>query len=289
MSGLKARPTSIKIFLADGTPDGVRVIDKSNWTGKAIVAGRSQLAQALKRDELNGPGVYILIGPGDGIAPRHYIGESDALNVRLKQHRSKEFWTQFIAFTSTNDGLNKANIRYLETRLIALAREANQWEVENGPALEEPVLSEPDRYDAEWFLEEMLQIYPILGVDAFESASKETSVVDNGEELFLSERKADARGRETADGFVVYEGSKARATEVKSIHRYIHDLRAELLERNVLKQSGSNLVFTQDYRFTSPSLAAGVLVGASANGRIAWKDAKGVTLKVLQDGRGEEG
>lgn len=36
------RPTSIRIFLADGTPEGVRVISKSNWTGQAVVASRSR-------------------------------------------------------------------------------------------------------------------------------------------------------------------------------------------------------------------------------------------------------
>jgi hypothetical protein len=30
----------------------------------------------------------------------------------------------------------------------------------------EPNLSEPDVADAEWFLDEMLTIYPVLGVDA---------------------------------------------------------------------------------------------------------------------------
>ncbi len=55
-------PTSIKIFLATGTPDGIRVVEKSNWTGKADVAGRFQLNDALKRPEL--------AGPGEGIAGR---------------------------------------------------------------------------------------------------------------------------------------------------------------------------------------------------------------------------
>lgn len=110
MTTTSPRPTSIRIFLATGTPDGIRLVEKSNWTGKAVVAGRSQLKDALKRPELSGPGVYILTGPGSGIARRIYIGESDALSTRLNQHHSREFWTQFVAFSSTNEGLNKASV-----------------------------------------------------------------------------------------------------------------------------------------------------------------------------------
>jgi len=33
-----ARPTSIRLFLADGRPDGLRLVEKSNWTGLALVS-----------------------------------------------------------------------------------------------------------------------------------------------------------------------------------------------------------------------------------------------------------
>jgi len=38
----------------------------------------------------------------------------------------------------------------------------------------------------------------------------------------------------------------------------------------------------QDYTFDSPSTAAGVLLGRSANGRELWKDETGRTLKENQ-------
>lgn len=293
MSTSAPRPTSIRIFLADGVPDGLRVVEKSNWTGRAVVASRSQIDRALARDELAQPGIYVLTGVSDEGAPRVYVGEADALRDRIKQHvAGKEFWTRLVAFSSTNEGLNKAHVRYLESRLIGLAREANQWEVENGTQPAPPPLSEADRADAEWFLAEMLVIFPLLGIDAFEAASDQTrtpaaSVESTAPELFLRERGADARGREVADGFVVLKGSRARASEVESIHEYLSDLRKQLLGRGVLTAEGDVLVFTQDFRFSSPSTAAGVLVGGSANGRRAWKDRRGITLKAMQQVRAE--
>jgi len=37
------------------------------------------------------------------------------------------------------------------------------------------------------------------------------------------------------------------------------------------------------YLFASPSLAAGVMLGRPANGRVEWKAADGRTLKDIQD------
>lgn len=278
------RPTSIRIFLADGSPDGIRIIEKSNWTGRAVVASRTQLPEALERDELTRPGVYVLAGSSDEGDPRLYVGEADVLGQRLRSHAvKKDFWTWFVAFTSTDESLNKAYVRYLEARLITLARTANQWTVENSASPGEPPLSEADRADAEWFLDEMLVIYPILGIDAFEIAAQEPSPAQAADELLLDQRGAQGRGRETRDGFVVLAGSRARADEVPSARPWLRELRHQLTERGVLQAEDGHLVFAQDFRFPSPSRAAAVLVGGAANGRKAWKTTDGTTLRELQE------
>ena len=95
--------TSIRIYLADGTPDGLRIVEKSNWTGIAVVCSRSQYPKVRNRDEFSGPGVYVLIGPPVDPSPKPvlYIGESDVIRKRLDQHaRTKDFWTSLIAFTA---------------------------------------------------------------------------------------------------------------------------------------------------------------------------------------------
>jgi len=268
------RPTSIRIFLADGVPDGLRVVEKSNWTGRAVVASRAQVAGAFERTELAQPGVYVLTGVTDDGEPRLYVGEADVLRDRLKSHShvgGKDFWTRFVAFTSTNEGLNKAHVRYLESRLVALAKTANQWSIENNTVPAPPPLSEADKADAEWFLHEMLVIFPLLGIDAFEEAAtqarSDARAGEDAELLTLTKRGVTATGREVGDGFIVFKGSRARYTEVPSIHDWLRSLRQQLLERQVLVQEGTAYVFTQDYRFNSPSAAAGVVMGSNANGR----------------------
>ena len=291
MSVTQPRPTSIRIFLADGVPDGLRIVEKSNWTGRAVVASRSQSTSAFERQELTQPGIYVLTGLTDDGAPRLYVGEADVLRDRLKQHvAGKDFWTRFVAFTSTNEGLNKAHVRYLESRLVGLAKAANQWGLDNGTVPAPPPLSEADIADAEWFLQEMLVIFPLLGIDAFEDAATQarggSRASSDSETLYLNERGAKGTGREVGDGFIVFSGSRARVTEVPSIHEYLHDLRRQLQDRGVLADDGDAWVFAQDFRFGSPSTAAGVLVGGNANGRRSWKDERGRSLKQLQSERG---
>lgn len=53
--------------------------------------------------------------------------------------------------------------------------------------------------------------------------------------------------------------------------------------RKVLVADGVCLRLVQDYLFASPSLAAGVMLGRPANGRVEWRTTDGRTLKDIQD------
>ena len=54
---------TIRIFLVDGVPGGTLTAEIINWSGKIIVAPRSQLAELGKRDEAVRTGAYCLVGP----------------------------------------------------------------------------------------------------------------------------------------------------------------------------------------------------------------------------------
>ena len=60
-------------------------------------------------------------------------------------------------------------------------------------------------------------------------------------------------------------------------------VRKHLLDQQLLVPDGGSLRLARDYTFSSPSLAAGVMLGRSANGRIEWKDQHGRTLKGIQE------
>jgi hypothetical protein len=275
--------TSIRIFLVDGDPDGFRIVEKSNWSGQALVVSRSQYPEVRARKEFDSPGVYALLAPAgeDDAKPRIYVGEADTLRPRLDHHlKTKDFWTRLIAFSSKDLNLNKAHIRYLESRLVGLANQAKTWTVENGNVPQPSNLSEPDIAEAEGFLREMLVIYPVLGVDAFDVPRKKVT----GELTYKIEGPDTAgEGREEHDGFVVLEGALGRIEEMASYHKSLSAMRSSLLDEGVLLAIDGRLRLTQDYKFSSPSTAAAVLLGRNANGRIEWKTEAGKTLKEIQE------
>lgn len=95
-----------------------------------------------------------------------------------------------------------------------------------------------------------------------------------------------ARGYESTQGFVVKVGSQAAGQVAPSMAEHLPGMlakRQELIDSGVLAQHGSDYSFTQNYTFSSPSTAACVVLGRSANGRKEWKDAQGRALKELQE------
>jgi hypothetical protein len=47
-----SKPYSIKIFLPGGDPDGVRLIEKSTWSGAGLMIPRALFAEGRQRKEL---------------------------------------------------------------------------------------------------------------------------------------------------------------------------------------------------------------------------------------------
>ena len=285
---MTSTPFSLRIFVADGDPDGLRIVDKSNWIGKALMFPRALLPQVKARPELAQTGVYLLLGPRpDGEGDMLYVGEGDPILPRLQDHQAKkDFWTRAIGFTTTTAGqLNKAHVQFLESRLIALARAAKRLPLDNANQPAEPSLSEADRADMEVFLGHMLGMLPVLGVHAFEKAPK-APAAKAGPVLTCKGKGVQATGYEASQGFVVRAGSQAVLDTVPSMALHVRgmfDLRQELIGNGVLGLQGGLYQFTQDYSFSSPSTAAAVVLGRSANGRIEWRAADGRTLKELQE------
>ena len=278
---------SVRIFIPSGNPDGLRIIEKSNWIGQGLFFPRALFAEARQRDELKRTGVYVLWGPGEsGQLLQIYVGEGDSVLSRLDQHaKQKDFWTHAVVFSSKDQTLNKAHVKYLEARLVQFAADAKRAELDNGNIPQLSTLSEADKADAEAFLQNMLLCLPILGLNLFEKAKAPGK---KSRDLILKSKGVEARGQDTAEGFVVRAGSLAVKEDVPSIHDNLKQLRRTLLGQGVFVDEGTHYRLTQDYTFNSPSTAASVLLGRSANGRTEWKDAQGRTLKDIQEAESGE-
>jgi hypothetical protein len=220
---------SVRIFVPSGEPEGLRLVEKSNWTGQGLVFPRSLFPEVRKRLEMNRTGVYVLWGPGDsGQLPRVYVGEGDTLLPRMDNHaRNKDFWTHAVVFISKDQNLNKAHVQYLESRLVELLAAAKRCELDNGNAPQKPALSEADAADAEAFLADLLLCLPVLGVTFFEKPNASGTPLRT---LALRGRGIEAHGFEGPAGFIVKAGSRAAKQEVPSMHPYLAALRADLVK-----------------------------------------------------------
>jgi hypothetical protein len=276
---------TIKLFLPLADAKSLRTAEISNWTGKAIAAPRTELDALLAREELDRAGVYILSGNDPTTNnPRAYIGEAEVIRERLKQHKAKEFWVSAIVFVSKDESLTKAHIRYLESRLLVEAAQIGRFTLEQNQATGSK-LPESDREDMEVFLTGIRQLLPVLGSDILAPIAQPTSKSKPGGMLFCRLKGAEARGQRTPNGFVVFRGSTAVLEDRPSAQSYPYVLtqRKELIANGTLIEKDGFFVFTKDSEFSSPSAAAAVIHGGSANGLTAWKNEDGKSLKRLDE------
>jgi hypothetical protein len=276
---------TIKLFLPRGDAKSLRTAEISNWTGKAVAAPRTELDELLAREELDKAGVYILTG-NDPLtnAPRAYIGEAEVIRERLKQHKTKEFWVSAIVFVSKDENLTKAHVRYLENRLLAEAAQINRFTLEQNQAGGSK-LPESDREDMEVFLARIRQLLPVLGSDILAPIVQPAANAQPGGVLYCRIKGAEGRGQRTSNGFVIFHGSTAVLEERPSAENYPYVMaqRKQLIAEGVLTEKDGFLVFARDAEFSSPSAAAAVIHGGSANGLIAWKTEGGKSLKQLDE------
>jgi hypothetical protein len=279
---------SIRLFLVDGTPNGLLTAEIMNWTGHVLTGPRSKLAELVQRPECARTGVYFLIGPDpdDSLRTRVYIGESDDVAQRLKQHNrpevqgGKDFWERVCLVTSKDQNLTKAHVKYLESLLIGIAGNLGRCELANGTAHEYINLPESDRADMAFFLEQIRTVLPVLGFDFLRELTKPSAPIAASTAtpvtrsprfaLEVPRHRLNAQGQEIDGEFFVLKGSRARAEWIGTERGY-QGLFKQLVDEGVLvSEGGEHLTFTDDYAFNSPSAAAAVVCGRSANGRTAW-------------------
>lgn len=276
---------TIKLFIPRGDAKSLRTAEISNWTGKAVAAPRTELDELLAREELEKAGIYILTGSDPTTnAPRAYIGEAEVIRERLRQHKSKEFWISAIVFVSKDENLTKAHVRYLESRLLSEAARVNRFRLEQNQSGGSK-LPESDREDMEVFLSRIRQLLPVLGSDILSPISQPDTTAQRGGVLHCRMKGAEGRGLRTQNGFVVFSGSTAVLEERPSMGKYPYVMaqRKQLIAEGALTEKEGFLLFTKDTEFSSPSAAAAVIHGGSANGLIAWKTEDGRSLKQLDE------
>jgi hypothetical protein len=274
---------TIKIFLIDGEPNGRMNCEISNWSGKAYKIPRIKVKDCGDRPDLNNTGIYLLFGKDEEKKDQVYIGEAEIILKRIVQQlNAKDFWNEAIVFISKDENLNKAHIKYLENRLYEIAMGAKRYKIDNSINPTQSSISEADKAEMEEFIEYIKILVNTLGHKVFEEKREEKTLKKEDFFVLKGSREAFGQGVSTSEGFVVFKNSKASLTLVNSMPSGFARIRQKLIDEKILIKREDYFELSEDYIFSSPSTAAAVLLGRSANGLLEWKNSEGKTLKDFE-------
>jgi excinuclease UvrABC nuclease subunit len=282
---------TIKLFLIDREPNGRMSCELSNWTGKAFKIPRKQVKQCSDRIELQSTGVYLLLGKSENTesSTQLYIGEAEIIYKRLNEHlSSKDFWNEVICFVSKDENLNKAHIKYIENRLHEIANIVDRSEILNGNIPNKPNISESDQAEMEEFIDNIKLMVNTLGYKIFDELIQQDQSIEDKEEVSVfieAARGAKAMGQMTNEGFVVTKNSEIADSVTNSFPKSMIKLRDSLIRDGVIVENEGIFKLTKDYLFSSPSAAAAIVMGRSANGLNEWKSKDGRVLKSIESGK----
>ena len=89
---------SVTVFLPTGDPEGIKVVEKSNWSGRGLVIPRSIFLESRDRSELESTGVPYEM--------QVYSGAPHAFTVfgskRYREVADTQSWDAFSDFLKTN-------------------------------------------------------------------------------------------------------------------------------------------------------------------------------------------
>lgn len=287
---MAAHGKNINLFLMDGSASGRMKCTLANWTGVAYRIPRVDLDLCRERNDLKQSGIYFLFGGSeDSTQQVVYIGQAgvrkngEGILFRLQEHRrnmDKDYWSEAVVFTTSNNSFGPTEISYLENRFCALAADAGRYLVKNGNEPNLGNVTEEKESELEEFLEYAKMLMGVLGHKVFEplvTAGPNQSLPQAAITFHIRKGGANASAVQTAEGIVLLAGSILRKDPVPSCPDSAKNARERY--RDAIDQ---NLTLLRDVPFKTPSGAASFVLLRSVNGNIEWTTEEGVTLKNFE-------
>lgn len=291
-----ARGKTIQLYLMDSVPKGRIKCTLANWTGIAYKIPRTELEKAKSIDYLKQSGVYFLFSTSDETQENIvYIGQAgtrkngEGILNRLQEHKrnpDKDYWTEAVAFTTTNNTFGPTEISYLENQFTKLAIDSKRYIVKNSNEPSLGHVTEEKESELEEYIDYAKIVIGALGYRIFEPIIESpeiiTTVLAPTPEPLLSlilkqgkKEKIIAQGKQTNEGFVIIKGSNIKSSTVKSVP-------TKALKDRERANLDDNFVLLEDMLFNSPSSAASFVTGYAINGKDAWKDEQGRSLNEIE-------
>jgi len=288
---------SIILYLMDGDPNGRIKCTFANWTGVVYKIPRTELEKCKDRSDLAQSGVYFLFGNSEEDEPIVYIGQAgvrkngEGILYRLQEHRrnpDKDYWTEAIVFTTSNNSFGPTEISYLENRFTSIANNVNRYKVMNGNEPTQGNITEEKESELEEFIDNAKIVMGTLGHKVFEQLSQTVSTSTSSDEgevranvtFYIKRSNANAKARLTSEGIVVLAGTTIRKDAVPSCSDHTKKMREKY--KDYIDEKG---VLQKDILFKTPSGAASFVLYAPTNGNNEWKTESGKTLKDIELGK----
>ena len=143
-----------------------RIISCENQVTELFVIDRADKNFVSEySSDLNKPALYILVNRDK---QQLYVGETDDSIKRLRNHESKDFWTEAIVFHSTGDTLSTTEVRWLEAKTYETLKKLGYYDLsENKQAPQYPPLKRNQIYTLEPIFEEAKNYICAAGFDIF--------------------------------------------------------------------------------------------------------------------------
>lgn len=278
---------TIQLYLMDGDVTGRIKCTIGSWTGVLYKIPRSDLEKCKDREHLKQTGVYFLFGTDEDTGNELiYIGQAgarkngDGLLCRLQEHKrnpEKDYWTEAVAITTTDDTFGPTEMNYLENRFRNLALQSKRYIVKNANEPNFGNVSEEKESELEAFIDNVEIIIGALGYKVFAPLENDAANKKDDDLLYYKTAKVDAIGRITPNGFVLLKGSKIRIDAQTACRDYIVETRKKHSDK-----INSDGITTDDIIFNSPSGAACFVLFGSVNGMDVWKNKAGKSIKQLE-------
>ncbi len=154
-----------QIFVPDNTLVSRIISCETQVTELYVIDRADKKFFADYASELNKPALYILVNRDK---KQLYVGETDDSVKRLRNHESKDFWTEAIVFHSTIDTLSTTEVKWLEAKTYEALKELGYYDLsENKQVPQQPPLKRNQIYTLEPIFEEAKNYICAAGFDIF--------------------------------------------------------------------------------------------------------------------------
>lgn len=292
---------ALQILLTDGEIDGKKTVYVANRDIRCEFVPRYKIS-SFKSDHV---AVYLLVGADEEMGDTIYVGETEGASTRIQDHhKTKQFWDHAFFFFSNTHHLNKADVKFLESKLYGAIKDAGRYRLYNASVPKESHVHDIRRTELmdmfktiEFILGGAFNVFPFKKVNIEAGVTQTENEInrlkqrldDLQKEIFyMTQKGSDSRGYLLGEGkkFVVLNGSYT--APIEKITPTFKEISAsqhldKLREKGILEEVNGRYQFKETYIFNSPSGASDVIYLGATNGWKEWKNKDGESLEKLRE------